>query len=45
MTPSAPRTGSAMKAATVSGPSRWISASRLSAIRIAKASSLLPGLP
>ena len=45
MTPPAPITGSAIMAATVSGSSRWISASRFSAIRVANCSSLSPGLP
>ena len=42
-TPPAPITGSAMNAATVSGPSRWMSASRLAARRVENASSLSPG--
>ena len=42
-TPPAPITGSAMKAATVSGPSASISASSSAASRAAKAASLSPG--
>ena len=45
MTPPAPITGSPKKAAIVSGPSFWISASSSSARRVAKASSLSPGAP
>ena len=43
MTPPAPITGSAMKAATVSGPSASISASSSAASRAANAASLSPG--
>ena len=42
-TPPAPITGSAMKAAIVSGPSRSIMSSRLRASRVAYSSSLSPG--
>ena len=42
--PPAPITGSAMKAATVSGPSARINCSSASAQRVAKSSMLSPGL-
>ncbi|CFT88620.1 Uncharacterised protein [Bordetella pertussis] len=45
MTPPAPMTGSPMKAATVSGPSRRIMASSSPAMRVAKSSSVSPGRP
>jgi hypothetical protein len=45
MTPPAPITGSAMNAATVSGPSARIIFSRLSAQRVANCSSVSPDWP